>query len=275
MAHALWTGTINFGLVTIPVKLYTAIRENELHFNMLHKKDMGRINFARTCAECNKKLDWDEIGKGFEYEKGRYVLLTDEDFAQANVEATQSIDIQQFVNLAEINPMYFEKPYYLEPEKKGRHAYALLREALVKSGKVGIARTVIRTREHLAAVKPQGDALVLEIMHFADELIDAGDFDFPEQNEKVPPAEMKAALMLVDTMAAPFDPTSYRDKYRDDLMNMIEARARGKQLKKPAKKAPAKAEVINLMDVLQESLKRSHARRGANGEPRKAVARTR
>src|SRR5579864_1224617 len=213
MAHALWTGSINFGLVNIPVKLFNAVRGNELSFHFLHKKDKGRINNVRTCSECNKKIPWDEIERGYEIEKGQYVVLTDEDFKRVNVEATQSVDIVQFVDQKEINPMLYDTPYYLEPEKKGRHAYALLREALKKSGKVGIARVVIRTREHLAALRPQGYALVLETMHYADEIVPAEQFDLPPAKEKTPPTEMKAALMLIDTMAEKFDAQSFHDKY--------------------------------------------------------------
>jgi DNA end-binding protein Ku len=262
MAHAIWSGTINFGLVTIPVKLFTAVRENELHFNQLHNKDKGRIHYERVCDACNKKVEWGEIVKGYEYEKGDYVVLTDEDLKQANVEATQTIDIVQFSELSQINPMYFEKPYYLEPEKKGQHAYALLREALDKSGMVGIARVVIRSREHLAAVKPNGSALVLEIMHFPDELVDSDDLNIPDRKEKVIPNEMKAAQMLIGSMTSTFDPSEFHDKYREDVMAMIEARAKGKPAKKAGKKAPAVAsKASNLMDVLQRSLKERGTRK--------------
>ena len=154
MAHAIWTGAINFGLVTIPVKLQTAIRTNDLRFNFLHKTDEGRINNVRRCSIDNEEVSYNDLVRGYEYEKGRYVILSDEDFESVNPEATQSVDIVQFVEMSEINPMYFDKPYYLEPEKRGRHAYALLREALKDSGKVGIAKVVIRSREHLAALKP-------------------------------------------------------------------------------------------------------------------------
>ena len=263
MAHAIWTGTINFGLVTIPVKLFTAVRENELHFNQLHAKDKGRIHYVRVCDACGKEVPWDDIVKGFEYQKGDYVVLTDEDLKQANVEATQSIDIVQFVDQTEIDPMFYEKPYYLEPEKKGRHAYALLRDALAKSGKVGVARVVIRSREHLAALKPNGDALVLEIMHFADELVDIADLNIPGRDAAPAANEMKAAQMLIGTMTSAFEPEEFHDKYREDVMAMIDARAHGKPAKRAAKKAPAATNVVNLMDVLQRSLEERKGRRPA------------
>jgi DNA end-binding protein Ku len=275
MAHAIWTGSINFGLVTIPVKLYTAVRGNDLHFNFLHAKDKGRINNIRVCSLDGKKVDWDEIVRGYEYEKGEYVILTDEDFKRVNPEATQSVDIVEFVDQSEIDPMLYDTPYYLEPEKKGRHAYGLLREALKKSGKIGIANVVIRTREHLAALKPHGEALVLEIMHYADEIVPAANFDFPPAKEKTPPTEMKAAMMLIDTMVDKFDPESFRDKYRDQVMTMIEARAHGKTLPKSKAKAQPATNVVDLMDVLQRSLaerRKGSANGKRSGSARKKVA---
>ena len=264
MAHAIWTGSINFGLVTIPVKLFTAVRTNDLSFNLLHKKDEGRIKYERVCAECEKSVPWDEIVKGYEVEKGSYVILTDEDFKRVNVEATQSVDIVEFVDLDQISPMFFDKPYYLEPDKKGRHAYALLREALNDANKVAIARVVIRTKEHIAAVKPIGEALVLEIMHWADEIVEPQTLDFPKE-EKMPPAEMKMAKMLIDTMAVDkFEPENFKNKYHDEVMAMIEARAAGKELPKQKKAAP-RATVVNLMDVLQQSLEETKKHRTAGG----------
>ncbi|MBV8172035.1 MAG: Ku protein [Candidatus Eremiobacteraeota bacterium] len=282
MAHAIWNGSINFGLVTIPVRLFTAVRENEIHFNMLHKTDKGRINFQRVCSVDGKKVDWKDIVKGYEVGDGEYVIISDEDIKKVRIEATQSIDITEFVKLSEINPILFDKPYYLEPEKKGRHAYALLRDALAESGKVGIARVVIRTKEYICALKPNGNALVLELMHYPDEIVDVSEYDFPPAKEKVSAAEMKAAKMLIDTMEAKFNPDEYRDRYRDAMMTMIEARAKGKPVKTMAAGKPKPAtEVVNLMDVLQESLKRGAVRKrpahangksGSNGKAKKRVA---
>jgi DNA end-binding protein Ku len=262
VAHAIWNGTINFGLVTIPVKLQTAIRTNDLRFNFLHKKDDGRIQNVRRCSLDGEEVSYDEIVRGYEYEKGQYVILTDQDFARVNVEATQSVDIVQFVDLSEINPMYFDKPYYLEPEKKGRHAYALLREALKSMNKVGIAKVVIRSREHLAALKPNGEALVLELMHFADEIVDTGSLDLPAEEEPRE-NEMKVAKLLIDTMTAAFDPEQFQDTYREELLAMIEARAAGKTIPegKPAPKRSDK--VVDLMEVLQKSLEATRARGAA------------
>jgi DNA end-binding protein Ku len=267
VAHAIWTGAINFGLVTIPVKLQTAIRTSDLRFNFLHKKDEGRINNVRRCSVCGEEVAYADIERGYEVEKGRYVVLTDEDFERVNVEATQSVDIVQFVDLTEINPMYFDKPYYLEPEKRGRHAYALLREALKESGKVGVAKVVIRSKEHLAALKPNGDALVLELMHFADEIVDQSTLDFPAV-EKPHENEMKVAKMLIDTMSEPFDATKFRDTYREEVLAMIEVRAAGQEMPKTESKPAARSNVVNLMDVLQKSLEESKKRASGSASSR-------
>ena len=272
MAHAIWSGSINFGLVTIPVKLFTAVRANELSFNMLHAKDEGRIKYERVCSVDGKPVPWDEIVKGYEYEKGEYVIITDDDFKKVNPEATQSVEILEFVDLAKIDPMYFDKPYYLEPTKQGRHAYALLREALEKAGKVAIARVVIRTKETIAAVKPSGNALVLELMHWADELVEQSDLDFPG-DMNLPEPEMKMAKMLIDSMSVDeFEPDKFTNRYHDEMMAMIEARAAGKELPAP-KKAPARSKVVNLMDVLQQSLqesKKARTQRAAHAPKRAA-----
>jgi DNA end-binding protein Ku len=274
MPHAIWSGSINFGLVTIPVKLFTAVRGNELRFNFLHKKDEGRIFNERHCTVCNEKVEYADLVRGYEYEKGHYVTIEDDDLKKANPEATQSVEIVEFVELDQINPMYFDTPYYLEPEKKGRHAYALLRESLREAGKVGIAKVVIRQREHLAALKPNGEALVLELMHFADEIVEQSEFDFPELKEHVPPAELKVAKMLIDTMSSEeFAPEKFHDTYREDVMAMIDARVEGRDVPKHETKRPAASNVVNLMDVLQRSLEESKGRKPSGKASAKAPAR--
>jgi DNA end-binding protein Ku len=266
MAHAIWSGAINFGLVTIPVKLYTAVRTNDLRFNFLHKTDKGRIFNERHCSVCDEKVEYADLVRGYEYEKGHYVTVSDDDLKAVRPEATQSVQIVEFVDLDQINPMFFDTPYYLEPEKKGRHAYALLRDALLDAGKVAIASVVIRSREHLAAVKPNGAALVLELMHFNDEMVDQGSFDFPALNEKVADAEKKVAKLLIDTMSSDkFDPENFHDKYKEDVLAMIEARANGEEIEAPEVHRPAATNVVNLMDVLQRSIEQSKARRKKGG----------
>ena len=179
MAHAIWSGAINFGLVTIPVKLFTAVKTDDLSFNMLQQKDEGRIKYERVCSVDGKPVPWDEIVKGYEYEKGQYVILDRRRFQKGQSGGDAVGRHLEFVELDKINPMYFDKPYYLEPTKQGRHAYALLREALAGSNRVAIARVVIRTKEYIAAVKPLDDALVLELMHWANEIVRSDDARLP------------------------------------------------------------------------------------------------
>ncbi|MBV8353774.1 MAG: Ku protein [Candidatus Eremiobacteraeota bacterium] len=263
MAHAIWSGAINFGLVTIPVKLYTAVRSNDLRFNFLHGKDGGRIFNERHCTVCGEKVEYADLVRGYEYEKGHYVTVSDDDLKSVRPEATQSVQIVEFVELDQINPMFFDTPYYLEPEKKGKHAYALLRDALRDTGKVAIAHVVLRAREHLAAVKPNGEALVLELMHFNDEMVPQESFEFPSLHEHVADAEKKVAKMLIDTMSAKkFDPEQFHDRYKESVLQMIEARAAGEEIAAPEVHRPAATNVVNLMDVLQRSLEQSKARRG-------------
>ncbi|TAM57680.1 Ku protein [bacterium] len=273
MARAIWSGTVNFGLVTIPIQLFTAVRPNELRFHFLHDRDGGRLSTVRVCDICGKNVAWENVVRGFEYEKGKHVVLTDEDFKRVDVEATQSIDITEFVETSEIDPMLFDTPYYLVPEKKGRHAYALLRDVLAKGTKVGIARVVLRTREHLAAVRPHGNALILELMHFADELVGQEGLDLPAKSEKASAGEVKSATMLIDAMAATFDFAAFKDTYREELTALIEARARGQTVEaRTAKPRPA-TNVIDLREVLDESLAQTRKSRPAAAHaPRRAPA---
>lgn len=272
MARALWTGSISFGLVTIPVRMAVAVRNKELSFHMLHKKDEGRIRFERVCTVDDKPVPWDEIVKGYEYEKGEHVIITDEDFERIDPEVTQTIDILEFVDLDQIDPMFFDQPYYLEPAKQGRHAYALLRETLDQTGKVAIARVVIRTKEYLAALKPSDSALVLDLMRWAEELVDRSDLDLPG-NEKLPPSELKMAKMLVDSMTVDaFEPEKFPNRYRQEMLALIDARVSGKSLPRVKKPAPTRGKVVNLMDVLERSLKQREGKEKADAGRRKRGA---
>ena len=257
----MWNGSISFGLVTIPVALCPATSRDELTFRLLRKSDQSPVNYKRVAQADGKVVPWEDIVKGYEYEKGKFVILKDEDFKRVDLEAAaQTIDIMDFVEVKEINPMYFQKPYYLEPQKRGDKAYALLREALRESGKIGIAKVVIRTREHLAGIKAQGDAIILEIMHFGDELVDADSLKFPKGTQ-AKPREVSMAKKLIDGMTTKWDPDKYEDEYKTQLMAMIE-----EKVKHPEKKhAPTKAQkrpsnIIDLMSVLEESL--SHTKVG-------------
>jgi DNA end-binding protein Ku len=266
MAHAIWRGSINFGLVAIPVKLYSAIRQHELHFNYLHAKDRGPIRYERVCTVCGEKVGWSDIVRGYEVDKDSYVALSDEDFRKVRATGTQSIDIVEFVSVDQIDPIFFDVPYYLEPERSGRHAYTLLREALRRSGRVGIARVVLRTREHLAALEPNGSALVVELMHWADEIVAPNGLDFPDGASKVKPAELKMAGTLIDAMTGEFHPSEFRDRYREDLMSLIEARAAGKPTPRRKGKAAAPTKVLDLADVLAKSLEQQRARKKKRGK---------
>src|SRR5437667_2812224 len=198
--RAIWKGSISFGLVNIPISLYPATRKEELRFRLLRAKDLSPVNYKRVAEADGKEVPWDEIVKGYEYEKGKFVVLKDEDFRRADMEATQSVDIVEFVPLEQIDPMFFDKPYYLEPEKKGARAYALLRESLKRSGKVGIAKVVIKTRQHLAALKPEQKALVLELMHFSEDLVDANTLQIPGSLE-LGSRELSMASELIDRLS--------------------------------------------------------------------------
>jgi DNA end-binding protein Ku len=253
--RSMWNGSISFGLVTIPVALYPATRREELSFKLLRKSDQSPVNYKRVAQADGKEVKWEDIVKGYEYEKGKFVVLKDEDFKRVDLEAAaQTIDIMDFVEVEKINPMYFQKPYYLEPQKGGDKAYALLREALRDSGKLGIAKVVIRTREHLAGVKAQGDALILEIMHFGDELVDAEDVKTPKAGQ-ARPKEVEMAKKLIEGMTTDWEPDKYEDEYKTQLMAMIEEKIKHPNEKHDAPKAPKKASnVIDLMSVLEESL---------------------
>ena len=265
----MWNGSISFGLVTIPVALYPATRREELAFKLLRKSDLSPINNKRVAQADGQEVPWEEIVKGYEYEKGKFVVLKDEDFKRVDLEvAANSIDIMDFVSVSEINPMFFHKPYYLEPQKGGEKAYALLREALKDSGKLGIAKVIIRTREHLAGVKAQGDAVILEIMHFRDELVDATSLNVPKGKE-TKPRELELARKLIDGMTTSWNPNKYEDQYKTQLMQMIEEKVKHPNDAKPLPKMAGKpSNVIDLMSVLEESLAGTKAKKGSGSKPK-------
>jgi DNA end-binding protein Ku len=270
MARAIWKGSISFGLVNIPIALYPATRREELKFRLLRKSDLSPVSYKRVTEKDGKEVPWDQIVKGYEYEKGKYVVLKDEDFERVDLEATQTVDIQDFVHQEEIDPIFFYKPYYLEPQKGGDKAYVLLRDALKDSGKVGIAKVVIKTREYLAGVKPEDGVLVLELMHFADELADPGKLHIPKKIE-VGKREMNMAKSLIDSMSSKWNPEKYKDDYRQALMEVIEEKveAGGKEIEEKPKKAPKPTKVIDLVSVLQKSLERTGAKKTATAKSRR------
>ncbi len=253
--RAIWKGSISFGLVTIPVALHTATKREELKFRMLRKSDLSPINYKRVAEVDGKEVPWDEIVKGYEYEKGKFVVLNEDDFKRVDLEATESIDIVDFVDIDEINPIFFHKPYYLEPQKGGAGAYGLLRGVLARMNKTGIAKVVIRERQHLAAVKANDQLLVLELMHFADEIVPAEGLKVPE-DKKLGKREEEMAEALVEQMSSSWNPQKYHDEYKAAVMKVIEKKIESGGKSLPVEKGHKRAatNVIDLVEVLQRSL---------------------
>lgn len=276
--RAIWKGSISFGLVNIPIGLYPATRREELSFRQLRKGDLSPINYKRVAEVDGKEVEWEEIVKGYEYEKGQFIVVTDEDFKRANVEATQTVEITDFVSLEDIDPMFFDKPYYLEPQKGGKKAYALLRDTLKETGKVGIAKVVIKTKQHLAAVKPKGDAIVLELMHFAEELLESNELDLPK-DEAVGKKELDMAKALVESMTSDWDAKKFQDDYTHKLRAVIEEKvaAGGKELPAVHGKTKAPTNVVDLVAILKKSIEENAAGGGngaAKSKPKKKSATT-
>jgi DNA end-binding protein Ku len=247
-----WKGFMSFGLVTIPVQLYNAVEAaEEIHFSLLHKKDMGKIRNKRFCEVDGEEVEWGDIVKGYKHEDS-YIEITEEDLDKADVASSSTIDILDFAKAEEIDPKYFERPCYLEPQKGGEKPYALLREALKQSHRVGIAKIVMRTREHLCCVKPDGDGIVLEIMRFADEVRSMADLKLPPASE-ARERELALASKLIDDMTSPFDVKKYRDEYKAKLEAIIQEKIAGRE---PVVQgaAPAPTKVTDLMAVLERSL---------------------
>ena len=251
--RAIWSGAISFGLVNIPVKLYSGTSaEQALDLNMLSKKDMAPIRYARISTATNKEVEWKDIVKGYEIEKGKYVVITDEDFKKASPEKTNTIEILQFVDEKEIDSIYFEKPYYLAPDKGAAKAYTLLMKALEKAGKVAIATCVIRNREHIFTIKSMHDqVLLLEQLRYADQINEVP--DIKNSTTKVTQQEITLALKLIDQLTEKFKPEAFKDTYTETMKKLIEAKAKGKKIAAPAVEKKTAA-VKDLMSVLKESL---------------------
>jgi DNA end-binding protein Ku len=281
MARAIWKGSISFGLVSIPVGLFSAESPDEISFRQLDKNNLSPVGYRKYNKKNGKDVEADDIVKGYEYEDDKYVLLSDEDLRRANPEKTQTVDITDFVDLKDIEAEYFDKPYYLAPLKKNNtKAYALLREALKRSGKVGIAKVVIRSREYLAAVVPNGDVLVLELLRYPHEIRGTGDLELPGDNLEemgVTDREVKMAEMLIDGMTSEWEPDRYKDTYRDDLMALIHQKIESGQtevLDETPVEAPKEdgEKVIDIMALLKQSVEATREERG--GSEKKAASST-
>ncbi len=285
MARAIWTGTIGFGLVQIPVALHSAEDRAELDMTLLDKRNFAPVGYERVNKKTGKSVDWANIVKGYEHSNGKFVVLTDRDFEEANVEASRQIEILDFVSFADIDPRYIDRPYYLAPLKAGQKSYALLRAALERSGKAGIGKVVIRTRQHLAAVVAEDDALLLVLLRFADELRPAKGLDLPSKNLKslgITPKELSMAERLIDGMESKFEPEKYEDDYRRDLKRLIQRKIKAGELNtipeagKPRPK-PAAPPSLDLAELLAQSVggqgkKASKAANENHKRPRKSRA---
>jgi DNA end-binding protein Ku len=282
VARGLWKGAISFGLVNVPVELFSAEkRSSELDLTMLDKRDLAPVGYKRYNKSTGEDVPWAEIVKGYQYDDDKYVVLSDEDFRRANVEASKTVDIQAFVDLKDIPPIYFETPYYLAPGKRGEKAYALLRDAMRKAGKAGIATVVIRTRQYLAAVMPQDDVLIMDTLRYADEIKGVEELGVPNGTlqQKVSAKEIEMALRLIDDMSEKWQPEKFKDSYRDDLMARIQEKilqGQTEEITQPGKaeNEPAGAEVVDLMALLRRSVEKSQAkprRKAARKASRKAA----
>lgn len=251
--RSIWTGSISFGLINIPVKLYSASEDRKLKFRMLAKHGHCPISYLRVCKGTNEEVPYDEIVKGYEYQKGDYVILTDEDFEKVAPKKTKTIDIVSFANEDEIPSKHIEKPYFLEPDKKAEKAYVLLREALKRSGKVGIGTWVLRNKEHLAMIRPEKHALMLVQLRYAEEVRDTSDLDLPKKSS-YGKRELEMAISLIDQLTTHFDAQEYKDTYTKDLEKIISKKAKGRPVKVEEEGEVAATDMRDIMDALKRSL---------------------
>lgn len=269
--RSVWRGAISFGLVTIAVRLYTAVEEHDFRFNQVHREDGGRIKYKRVCSVCGNEVEYSDITKGYELDDGRMVIMENEDFEKLPVKTDKSIDVLEFVPAEEIDPIYFQKTYYLEPDKAAARPYVLLRDALVKTGQLAVVKITIRQKETLATIRARDDVLVMHTMLWPDEIRKA-EFDFLDQNVEVRPQELKMATSLVESMAGDFDPDTFTDDYRDALEKVIAAKAEGAELPEQPE-AEEKGDVIDLMTALERSVEKAKAgRKSAKKAPAKKKA---
>lgn len=262
MARPIWKGHISFGLVNVPITLYSAEQRADLSFHMVDSRNSARVRYERVNEATGEEVPWDKIVKGYEYDGGSYVLLSDEELERAQPELTKTIEIEEFVDAEEIGPAYFDKPYYLVPGKGGEKGYVLLREALQESKKVGIARVVIRARGHIAALMPQGNALILNLLRYGQELRSMDDYDFPSaglKEHKVSRKELDLARQLIDGMSDRWDPNEFHDEYRDALMKLIKKRIESgetEQVEEPEELQEA-PRTVNFMSMLKKSVEQA------------------
>jgi len=265
----IWKGAISFGLITIPVRLYPAVQEKTVAFHQLHDKDGGRVYYTRVCSLCGEEIPYDHLVRGFEYEKGRFVSLTDEDLGAVRARSSRTIDLVQFVDLAAVDPIYFQKPYYLEPDELGLKPYQLLRQAMEAAGKAAVGKLALHAKEHLVTLRPHAGMLVLETMNWPDEIREAA-FPIFDGDPAIRPQELEMARSLVEQLSAEWRPEEFRDEYRDALLALINDKVAGLPVEEaPGEPAPAAAgrpgEVVDFMAALQASIEAAKKRAAASG----------
>ena len=267
MPRAMWSGSISFGLVNVPVKLFTAAKNKDIRFNQLHAPDMSRVQMKRFCAEEQTEIPFSEIVKGYETDNG-YVVITDEELDALAPAVTEGIDIEEFVDLADIDPVFFEHSYYLVPDKAGGKAYTLLRSAMEESQKVALGRVVLRQKQYLVAIRPAGRALSMATLFFPDEVVQQDELDgLPDEDVKASDREIKMAQQLIETLSTEFEPEKYRDEYREQVEALIEEKASGETRVTPITKAPAAARVTDLMAALEASIAAAKTGGGEKSAP--------
>ncbi len=256
MARAIWSGTISFGLLNVPVKLYSAVSRKTIRFNELRESDSSRVRHKRVAESDGKEVAYDEIVKGYEISPDRYVVLTRDELDELVPDKTRTIDIEDFVDIEQIDPIYFESPYYLGPAPGAEKAYGLLVRAMEGAGKAAIARFVLRNKEHLAAIRPMGKVLTLTTMRFADEVVSPDELEdvLPDSSPRVEKREREMAEKLIDSLAANFDPGKYQDEYREQLLSLIEQKGEGKEIVATESEEPEPTKAPDLMAALEESL---------------------
>ncbi|MGE5405680.1 MAG: Ku protein [Candidatus Saccharibacteria bacterium] len=267
----LWKGPLSFGLVNIPIKIYVATEKKDLKFRYLHKECMTPVQYEKHCPTCDKPIENNDIVYGYEYQKGRFVVLNEEDFANIPIDVSKTIDILDFVDAAQVDPVYFDKSYFLEPSEGGSKAYLLLVKAMETTGKIAIARLVIRTKQNLAAVRVKDGVLMLQTMYYPDEVRSASGLDLPAETIKVHDKEVKMAVSLVESLSTDFEADKYQNEYRQALREMIEAKAEGQDIHMPPAAAPSN--VVDLMEALKQSIKAAEQNR-KKPKPKKAKVAT-
>ena len=260
MVRSIWSGSLSFGLVNVPVKVVSAVRQKDVRFHMLHKEDGARIQQKRVCSADGEEVPFEDVVKGYQVGSDEYVTVTQEELDALDPEKTQSIDITDFVDLYQIDPIYYEKPYYLVPDKGAGKAYRLLLQAMAESQKVALARVVMRTKEHLVAVRPVGEVLAMTTLVYHDELVDQADLELSEKGGKPTEKELTMAQQLIDALSTDFDPEKYHDEYRERVMQLIESKAEGREVVTPPRKETVRTK--DLADALAASLEAAKSRRG-------------